>query len=96
MNDIDIDLNILSAEEASIDMFKINLIESIRYNAEKPLAELIENKIITIDTLYLESATDQLKIILKSNYINDPNLLQEFADEIDNILYKSFSQYSYK
>ncbi|MEA4826962.1 hypothetical protein [Clostridium sp. JNZ J1-5] len=91
-----LDLNIFSAEEISIDIFKLNLMESIRCNAEKPLEELIENKVITIDTLYLESATNQLKIILKSNYISDMNLLQEFADKINNILYKSFSQYSYK
>lgn len=91
-----LDLNIFSVEEISIDIFKLNLMESIRCNAEKPLEELIENKVITIDTLYLESATNQLKIILKSNYISDMNLLQEFADKINNILYKSFSQYSYK
>lgn len=91
-----IDLNIFSAEEISIDIFKLNLMESIKCNVEKPLEELIENKVITIDTLYLESAINQIKIILKSNYISDINLLQEFADEINNIIYKSFSQYSYK
>lgn len=91
-----LDLNIYSTEEISIDIFKLNLLESIRCNVEKPLEELIENKVITIDTLYLESATNQIKIILKSNYISDINLLQEFADEINNIIYKSFSQYSYK
>lgn len=81
-------------DESSSDIFKLNLLKETLNELGELLAELVENKQISINKLHIDSSTNQITISLKSDSNVDSQLLKEFSDALTNIVTNSLSEYA--
>lgn len=81
-------------DESSSDIFKLNLLKETLNELGELLAELVENKQISINKLHIDSSTNQITISLKGNNNVDSQLLKEFSDALTNIVTNSLSEYA--
>ena len=81
-------------DESSSDIFKLNLLKETLNELGELLAELVENKQISINKLHIDSSTNQITISLKSDSNIDSQLLKEFSDALTNIVTNSLSEYA--
>lgn len=80
-------------DESGKDIFKLNLLKEALNELDKPLAELIESKQISIDKVHMDSITNQLTISLKSDNNVDSQLLNQFSNTLTNVVNNSLSEF---
>jgi hypothetical protein len=85
--------NYIDLDECSSDILKLTLLGETLSKLDKSIAQLVENKYISIDELHIDPLTNELKFSLKSHINIDSNTLNQFTNTLTEVLNDSLSQY---